>query len=86
MVASNSPNSNCTSKDFSFNVIGGALWALIVPFAGYYLYKLIPNVDKYLLLIVILIIIVSAIPTFIEIIKERRKKIKGKIISKEPED
>jgi membrane-associated protein len=70
---------------FSFNVIGGALWAIIMPFAGYYLYKLIPNVDKYLLLIVILIIIVSALPTLFEIIKERRKKNRTKTIIKKDE-
>ena len=33
---------------FSYNVIGGALWAVIIPIAGYYLGRLIPNVDKYL--------------------------------------
>jgi membrane-associated protein len=71
---------------FSFNVIGGALWALIVPLAGYYLYKLIPNVDKYLLLIVILIIVVSALPTLFEIIKERRKIKRVKTIVKKDEE
>jgi membrane-associated protein len=59
---------------FSFNVIGGALWASIIPIAGYYLGRLIPNVDKYLLPIVAVIIIVSALPTLFEIIKERKKK------------
>jgi membrane-associated protein len=59
---------------FAFNIIGGALWSLIIPIAGYYLGKLIPNVDRYLLPIVAAIIIVSAMPTLLEIIKERRKK------------
>jgi len=59
---------------FSFNVIGGALWAILIPVAGYYLGRLIPNVDKYLLPIVAAIIIVSAIPTLVEIIRERKKK------------
>jgi len=58
----------------SFNVIGGALWSLIIPIAGFYLGRLIPGVDKYLLPIVAVIIILSAIPTIIELIKGRKKK------------
>jgi len=71
---------------FSFNVIGGALWSLIIPIAGFYLYKLIPNVDKYLLLIIILIILVSAIPALTEIFKERKKKGGVKKITNKTED
>ncbi|MHB1253869.1 MAG: DedA family protein [Candidatus Humimicrobiaceae bacterium] len=71
---------------FSFNVIGGALWSLIVPIAGFYLGRLIPNVDKYLLPIVLVIIIVSAIPALLEILKGRKKKKEVKIITKETED
>jgi membrane-associated protein len=71
---------------FSFNVIGGALWALIIPITGFYLGRLIPGVDKYILLIVILIIIVSAIPAVLEFLKGRKKKAGSKIITKKPED
>ncbi|MCL5771314.1 MAG: hypothetical protein M1479_03455, partial [Actinobacteria bacterium] len=58
----------------AFNVIGGALWALSVPIAGYYLGRVIPNVDKYMIPIVIIIVIVSAIPAMIEFFKGRKKK------------
>ncbi len=63
-----------------YNIIGGALWSLSVPLIGYYLIKLLPQkyqdgVDKYLLLIVFIIIVVSAIPVFLEYIKSKRKKI-----------
>ena len=71
---------------FSFNIIGGALWSLIIPIAGYYLGKLIPNVDRYLLPIVAVIIIVSAIPTLLEIIKERRKKKRAQTTIKKTEE
>lgn len=71
---------------FSFNIIGGALWSLIIPVAGYYLGRLIPNVDKYLLPIVAVIIIVSALPTLLEILKERKKKKKVKSITNKTED
>ena len=71
---------------FLFNVIGGALWSLIIPVAGYYLGRLIPNVDKYLLPIVAVIIVVSALPTLIEILRERKKKKKVKSINQETKD
>lgn len=58
----------------SFNVIGGALWSLIVPIAGFYLGRLIPNVDKYMIPIVFAIVIVSAIPAIAGFIRGRKKK------------
>lgn len=45
-----------------FNLVGGVLWAIAIPLAGYYLGSLIPDVDKYLLPIVGLIIIASVLP------------------------
>lgn len=49
-------------KFLIFNLVGGVLWAIGVTLAGYYLGSLIPNVDKYLLPIVGLIIIASVLP------------------------
>lgn len=49
-------------KFLTFNLVGGVLWAIGVTLAGYYLGSLIPNVDKYLLPIIGLIIIVSLLP------------------------
>lgn len=45
-----------------FNLVGGILWAIIIPYLGYYLGSSIPDVDKYLLPIVGLIIIASILP------------------------
>lgn len=61
----------------SFNVIGGALWALGLTYAGYYLGRIIPDVDKYLLPIVLVIIILSVAPSAIHILKDpqNRKQI-----------
>jgi membrane-associated protein len=69
-----------------YNVVGGALWSLSVPLIGYYLIRLLPEkyqaaVDKYLILIVFIIIVVSAIPAFLEYIKSKRKK---KVHEQEP--
>lgn len=46
----------------AFNLAGGVLWAIGVTSAGYYLGSLIPDVDKYLLPIIGLIIIASILP------------------------
>lgn len=58
----------------SFNIIGGALWAISVPVIGYYLGRWIPDIDKYLLPIIAVIIVVSAIPAVLNFFKSRAKK------------
>ncbi len=57
---------------FSFNVVGAALWALGVSLGGYFLGQTIPNVDKYLLPIIGLIIVISLIPPALEYRKHKR--------------
>ncbi len=56
----------------TYNVIGGALWALGVTVGGYVLGKSIPDVDKYLLPIIFLIIIASITPNAYHILKSPR--------------
>ncbi len=64
-----------------YNLIGAALWAIGVTLAGYSLGNLIPDVDKYLLPIILLIIVVSILPAVIHILKdpESRASIKAYI-------
>ncbi|MDO8574758.1 MAG: DedA family protein [bacterium] len=61
-----------------YNVIGAALWAIGLPLLGYFLGNIIPDVDKYILPIVVLIIIASITPPVMHILKneEHRKEIK----------
>jgi membrane-associated protein len=54
---------------FLYNLIGGALWTISLPLIGYYLGQTIPNVDKYLLPIILGIIILSFLPSIIHLIK-----------------
>ncbi|MCX6730201.1 MAG: VTT domain-containing protein [Candidatus Portnoybacteria bacterium] len=58
-----------------FNIIGGALWTLGVSLLGFFLGKVIPNIDKYLLPIILLIIIISVSPNIIHLIRARKKKV-----------
>jgi membrane-associated protein len=61
-------------KFFSYNLIGGALWTTSLPLLGYFLGKEVPNIDKYLLPIILLIIFLSVLPSVIHIIRLRHKK------------
>lgn len=59
---------------FIFNVIGGFLWAVGLTTAGYFLGNLIPDVDKYLLPIIMGIILLSLLPHFIHLIKNKKHR------------
>ena len=47
----------------SYNVIGGFLWGAGITLLGYFLGQHIPNIDTYLLPIILAIIIISVLPT-----------------------
>lgn len=70
-------------KKFTFfNFIGGTLWVFGLGFAGYFLGNLIPNVDRYLLPIIGIIIILSIIPPLWHVYKENKKTILEKLKEK----
>ena len=63
-----------------FNVVGGVLWAVGLPVLGYYLGSTIPNVDRYLLPIILGIIGVSVLPSALHIVRrgeDRRRLVQG---------
>ncbi|MEK7091816.1 MAG: VTT domain-containing protein, partial [Patescibacteria group bacterium] len=62
------------SAFLSYNIIGGLLWTLLLVGGGYFLGQVLPHADRYLLLIVGLIIFVSVLPVFWQLIKSRLKK------------
>jgi membrane-associated protein len=66
-----------------FNVVGGSLWTIGVSLLGYFLGNLIPNIDKYLLPIILLIIIISILPNVIHIVKSRKNKKSSNPLSKD---
>lgn len=57
-----------------FNLIGGFLWAIGLTLAGFFLGSLIPDVDKYLLPIVGLIILLSIAPAIYHSLKNRNSR------------
>ncbi|OKH51329.1 hypothetical protein NIES2101_19075 [Calothrix sp. HK-06] len=58
----------------SYNLIGGFVWTFGVTLLGYFLGNLLPaeQVDKYLLPIIVLVVLVSLLPSIIHIMQERR--------------
>ena len=67
-------------KFVTFNVIGGILWGSGVTTAGYVLGESIPDIDKWLLPIIGVIVMVSFIPVFLELLKMRRKSQADRVV------
>lgn len=56
-----------------YNLVGGVAWGAGIPLAGFYLGRLIPNLDRYILVIVGLVLVLSLIPLGLELRSQRRK-------------
>ncbi|AEY87043.1 hypothetical protein SHJG_1768 [Streptomyces hygroscopicus subsp. jinggangensis 5008] len=56
-----------------WQVTGGLVWSVGLTLAGYALGSSIPNVDRYLLPLVGLIVIVSLVPLLAEVLRARRR-------------
>lgn len=66
---------------FLWNVIGGVLWTEGILMAGFLLGDQLGahfEIDKYLLPIIALIVLISLLPLFIEIVKKRRERKKAR--------
>ncbi|MBE2271722.1 MAG: VTT domain-containing protein [Anaerolinea sp.] len=61
-------------KFLTYNIIGGLLWGVGVTLAGYLLGSVIPDVDKYLLPIIILIVVVSVAPSVWHVLKDKETR------------
>lgn len=66
-----------------YNIIGGFLWAIGLTTAGFFLGSIIPDVDKYLLPIIFLIILASISPGLYHALKtkEQRQKLRKLVYS-----
>jgi membrane-associated protein len=67
-------------KKFTFfNLIGGGIWVFGLGLAGFFLGKVIPDVDKYLLPIIFFIVAFSVIPPLTHFWQENKEDIKAKV-------
>ncbi len=64
---------------FFYNLIGGLIWGLGMPFLGYFMGSTIPNVDHYLVPIILFIILASMVPPAWHFLKEKhhRQQVRG---------
>lgn len=61
-----------THRRFTFyNIVGGCLWCGGICIAGYYLGSTVPNIDKYILPLVLIIMIISILPPLFHVVKKR---------------
>jgi len=58
----------------SYNLIGGLFWTQLMVWGGYFLGSIVPDVDKYILPIIALIIVLSVLPVVREYYLSRRHK------------
>ncbi|MFF4496236.1 DedA family protein [Streptomyces sp. NPDC001546] len=57
-----------------WQILGGLLWTVLLVFAGYGLGSSVPNVDRYLLPLVALVVLVSLTPLALEMLRARTRK------------
>jgi membrane-associated protein len=55
-----------------YNAIGAALWTSILTLLGYFLGRTFPTVKDYLFMIVILFVVISLVPIFLEYLRQKR--------------
>ena len=61
----------------TYNIVGGIIWGGGITLLGYYLGSVIPNIDKYLVPIVLVIIAVSFIPVIVGVLSEMKTETKA---------
>ncbi len=59
---------------FSYNVIGAAIWAMGLTAAGYWFGRLIPDIDRYLLPVIGLIIFISFLPPLVHFLRKKEDR------------
>jgi membrane-associated protein len=67
---------------FTFNLVGALLWAVGVTLAGYYLGQTLPDIDRYFLVVVGAVILVSALPAALHIVKEYGPAVRRLVVQR----
>lgn len=62
-----------------FDIMGDIAWAILVPLLGYYVGSRIPGIDKYIQLILVAVIILSAGPTLYHVVKIKLARRKNDV-------
>jgi len=70
----------------TFNVCGGILWIFSMALVGYSLGSVIPDIDRYIHLIIVVVIFLSILPAIAEILRARRNAARSEAIRPVQED
>jgi len=57
-----------------YNVAGGVGWVTSMTWAGYLLGQAVPNIGDHIHVVVAIVILLSLVPIFVELIRERRRR------------
>jgi len=57
----------------TYNVAGGILWVFSMVLLGYFLASAVPNIDKNIHKVIVVVVFLSILPAIIEFIRERRR-------------
>jgi membrane-associated protein len=57
----------------SYNIFGGILWVFSTTLLGYFLGRLIPDIDRYIHWVIGVVIVLSILPAVIEIWREKKR-------------
>ena len=55
----------------AYNIAGGVIWGMGATLLGYYLGNIVPDIDKYIIPIIILIVFISVLPAVFPMIKNK---------------
>jgi membrane-associated protein len=58
----------------TYNIVGGIVWVLSTTLTGYFLGRAIPHIDRYLHLVIAIVVFLSILPILREWRRERRKE------------
>jgi membrane-associated protein len=70
-------------KFFRYNVFGGAGWVLSMTLIGYFLGNSIPNIDKHIEKVIVVVVFLSILPGIIKYLKHLHNKRTKKVVTEE---
>jgi membrane-associated protein len=58
----------------TYNIIGGTIWGASITLLGYFLGEKIPNIDTYIIPILLLVVFISILPTLFSFVSSKVRK------------
>jgi len=58
----------------TYNVLGGLLWVWSTVLLGYFLGRTLPNIDRYIHIVIVVVILLSILPGVIEVYRSRARR------------